>query len=73
MMTRMWAPLGQVTPALARIWHVTLPAPSGIWSEQVVVTIAEGYAGPLTNVPQVSSNAGASKVYTHSLTAACLY
>jgi uncharacterized repeat protein (TIGR01451 family) len=64
---------GQVTPAEARTWRVTLPAPNGIWSQQVVVTVAEGYAGPLTNVLHVSSREGASGVYTHSLTAAYVY
>ncbi len=55
-----------VTPGGARTWTMTLPALGGVWTEQVVVTVAIDYAGPLTNVVQVATAEGATGIYTET-------
>ena len=48
------------------IWTPTITAPGGVWEGTVVVTVEMGYAGPLTNVVQVTSEEGASGTYTET-------
>lgn len=45
------------------VWMAFLPAPDGVWTGTVVVTVAEDYAGPLTNVVQVTTDEGVTGVY----------
>ncbi|MDY7079711.1 MAG: S8 family serine peptidase [Chloroflexota bacterium] len=45
-------------------WTPTILAPGGVWTETVVVTVAVGYVGPLTNVVQVTTEEGGTGVYT---------
>ncbi|MBN2392445.1 MAG: right-handed parallel beta-helix repeat-containing protein [Anaerolineae bacterium] len=40
-------------------WTVFIPAPGGVWTGTVVVTTTIGYAGPLTNVVNVTTEEGA--------------
>jgi uncharacterized repeat protein (TIGR01451 family) len=47
-------PGGQIT------WTTMITAPDGVWWETVVVTVAEDYEGPLTNVVQVTTAEGAA-------------
>ena len=54
----------QVTPTGMLTWTPGTIAPGGVWTEQVVVTVAMGYVGPLTNVVQVMTEEGATGVYT---------
>jgi uncharacterized repeat protein (TIGR01451 family) len=51
-----------VTPSGTLTWTAEIPAP-GVWTETVVVTVALGYSGPLTNVVQVTTEEGATGVY----------
>ena len=53
-----------VTPAGVITWAPTITAPGGVWAETVVVTVETGYGGPLTNVVQVTTEDGATGVYT---------
>ncbi len=55
------------TPAGLLTWSPTLTAPGGVWIQQVVITVEEGYVGPLVNAIQVSSEEGARGIYTHTL------
>ncbi len=48
-------------------WTPALIPPGGEWVEPLVVTVAMGYAGPLTNVVRVSAVEGGAAVYTHTL------
>ncbi len=52
------APTGIVT------WALTSLAPTEVWTKTVVVTVEMGYAGPLTNVVQVTTLEGAMGIYT---------
>jgi uncharacterized repeat protein (TIGR01451 family) len=52
-----------VTPAGTLTWTAEIPAP-GVWTETVVVTVALSYSGPLTNVVQVTTEEGATGIYT---------
>ena len=45
-------------------WTPTITAPNGVWTQQIVVTVELGYAGPLTNIVHVTSLEDASGVYT---------
>jgi uncharacterized repeat protein (TIGR01451 family) len=47
-------------------WTPTITAPGGTWEGTVVVTVGMGYAGPLTNVVQVTTEEGASGTYTET-------
>jgi len=49
-----------VTPTAVLTWTPTIPAPDGVWTETVVVTTEMGYARPLTNRVQVTTDEGAS-------------
>jgi len=53
-----------VTPTGIQTWTLTSLAPTEVWSKPVVVTVEMGYAGPLTNVVQVTTLEGASGIYT---------
>ncbi len=48
------------TPTGVLTWTPTITAPGGIWAQTVVVTVETGYAGPLTNVVQVTTEEGAT-------------
>jgi len=48
-------------------WTPTIPAPSGVWTATVAVTVEEGYVGPLTNTVLASTEEGVRGVYTHTL------
>jgi uncharacterized repeat protein (TIGR01451 family) len=47
-------------------WTPIVTAPGGVWEQTVVVTVEMGYAGPLTNVVQVTTEEGASGTYTET-------
>ena len=40
-------------------WTALIPAPGGIWEEMIVVTVADDYDGPLTNLVEVTTEEGA--------------
>jgi uncharacterized repeat protein (TIGR01451 family) len=61
----------QVTPIGALSWTPTIAAPGGVWMETVVVTVEMGYAGPLTNVVQVTTVEGATGATTVTVSAIC--
>jgi uncharacterized repeat protein (TIGR01451 family) len=41
-------------------WTAVITAPGGVWMETVVVTVAKGYEGPLTNLVEVTTEQGAT-------------
>jgi len=53
-----------VTPTGVFTRTPTIPAPGGVWTDTVVVTVEVGYVGTLTNVVQVTTDEGAMGVYT---------
>ncbi len=53
-----------VTPTGVLTWTPDPITPGGVWTETVVVTLEIGYAGSLTNVVQVTTEEGATGVYT---------
>ncbi len=53
-----------VSPAGLLTWTTSLSVPGGVWSATVVVTVATGYTGPLTNVAQVTTAEGAGESVT---------
>ena len=56
-----------VTPTGVLTWtQQDITASGGIWTQQVVVTVEIGYAGPLTNVVRVTTGEGAAGVYTET-------
>jgi uncharacterized repeat protein (TIGR01451 family) len=59
----------RVTPSGVVTWHAVLPAPGGVWTATVPVTVDWGYAGPLTNVVAVATAEGVGGVYTEEVTA----
>jgi uncharacterized repeat protein (TIGR01451 family) len=56
-----------ITPGGIITWTPIITVPGGVWTETVVVTVEMGYAGPLTNVVQVTTEEGAAGIYTHTL------
>jgi uncharacterized repeat protein (TIGR01451 family) len=58
-----------VTPGDVRTWPAVIPAPGGVWVQQVVVTAEMGYSGTLTNVVRVTTDQGATGVYVETSTA----
>jgi uncharacterized repeat protein (TIGR01451 family) len=54
----------QVRPGGTRQWRPTIAAAGGVWSQDIIVTVEEGYSGPLTNLVQVTTAEGASGEYT---------
>ncbi len=57
-----------VTPDDVRIWPAVIPAPNGVWVQQIVVTAEMGYSGTLTNVVRATTDQGATGVYTKTST-----
>ncbi len=57
-----------VTPNGVLTWMPPLIRPGDVWMEQVVVTLEPDYAGPLTNVVQVTTEEGIRGVYTQTST-----
>jgi uncharacterized repeat protein (TIGR01451 family) len=58
-----------VTPDDVRTWPALIPAPGGVWVQQIVVTAEMGYSGTLTNVVWVTTGQGATGVYVETSTA----
>ncbi len=54
------------TPAGVLSWTPTITAPGGVWVKQVVVTVGMCYSGTLTNVVQVTTEEGATGIYTET-------
>ena len=48
------------TPGGILTWTATIPAPGGVWVQQVIVTVVVNYEGPLTNEIQVTTHQGAT-------------
>ncbi len=59
----------QVYPAGTLTWTANLPAPGGVWTESVVVTVAWSYSGTLTNLVEVNAAEGASATHVATTTA----
>jgi uncharacterized repeat protein (TIGR01451 family) len=58
-----------VTTSQPLVWASQfIPAPDGVWTQTVVVTVEEGYAGPLINVVRAETEEGANAAYTHTAT-----
>ncbi|MEE8392506.1 MAG: right-handed parallel beta-helix repeat-containing protein [Anaerolineae bacterium] len=57
-----------VLPGERIVWTPFIPAPGGVWTETVVVTVAEDYAGPLVNLVQVTTDEGATGTDTETST-----
>jgi len=57
-----------VTPTGIQVWTETITAPGGVWTEQFTVTAKIGYSGTLTNVVQVTTDQGATGIYTKTAT-----
>jgi len=58
-----------VTTTQPLVWaSQVIPTPGGVWTQQVVVTVEMGYTGPLINVVQVTTEEGATGVYTETVT-----
>jgi uncharacterized repeat protein (TIGR01451 family) len=49
-----------VTTTQPLVWTPVITAPGSVWSETVVVTVEWGYAGPLTNTVEVTTEEGAA-------------
>jgi len=49
-----------VTPIGVITWTTNLPAPGGVWTRTVVVTVTRGYSGTPTNRVQVTTPEGAT-------------
>jgi uncharacterized repeat protein (TIGR01451 family) len=45
-------------------WTPTITAPDGVWTQTVVVTVEMGYSGTLANVVRVTTEEGATGIYT---------
>jgi uncharacterized repeat protein (TIGR01451 family) len=58
-----------VTPSDVRVWPAVIPAPGGVWVQQIVVTAEMGYSGTLTNVVRVTTDQGATGIYVETSTA----
>ncbi len=56
-----------VSPSGLRVWAATIPAPGGVWSATVTVTVNADHTGPLVNVVQATSAEGATGTYTHTM------
>jgi hypothetical protein len=48
-----------VTTTLPLVWTPVIPASGGVWERTFVVTVDEGYAGPLVNRVEVTTTEGA--------------
>jgi uncharacterized repeat protein (TIGR01451 family) len=49
-----------VTTTYPLVWTPIIAAPGGVWEETVVVTVATGYTGALTNKVEVTTEEGAA-------------
>ena len=49
-------------------WTAVITAPDSAWVETIVVTVAEGYEGPLINVVEVTTEEDATGIYTETAT-----
>ena len=58
----------EVTPGAPVVWTSQLIPPGETWTEQIVVTVNVGAAGPLVNVVRVTSEEGATGAYTETTT-----
>ncbi|MCP4543446.1 MAG: DUF11 domain-containing protein, partial [Chloroflexi bacterium] len=58
-----------VIPTGFLTWTSDIPMPGGVWTTEFSATVEVGYAGPLTNVVQVSTEQGATGIYTETSTA----
>jgi uncharacterized repeat protein (TIGR01451 family) len=56
-----------ILPGGVVTWPGVSIAPQGIWTETVVITVETGYAGPLVNVVEVTTDEGATGRYVHML------
>jgi uncharacterized repeat protein (TIGR01451 family) len=56
-----------ILPGGVVTWTPVSIAPQGVWTDTVVVTVEAGYAGPLVNVVEVTTDEGASGRYVHTL------
>jgi uncharacterized repeat protein (TIGR01451 family) len=56
-----------ILPGEAATWTALSIAPVEVWTDTVVVTLEVDYAGPLTNVVEVTTNEGASGHYVYTL------
>lgn len=54
-------------------WTAFITAPGGVWTGTVVVTVEMDYVGPLTNVVKVTTEEGATGIYTEISTAIILH
>jgi uncharacterized repeat protein (TIGR01451 family) len=54
-------------------WTAPITAPGGMWMETVFVTVEMDYVGPLTNVVKVTTEEGATGVYTETSAAVILH
>jgi len=59
-----------VTPTGFITWTPTITSPGGVWTGEVVVTVEMSHKGPLTNVVRVTTEEGATGVYTSTTTLA---
>jgi uncharacterized repeat protein (TIGR01451 family) len=59
---------GHVSPTGIQTWPTVITAPGGVWTEQFIVTVETGYAGPLVNVVEVTTEEGATGAYTETST-----
>ncbi len=53
-----------VAPTGAFTWTPTIAAPGGVWTQTVVVGVEAGYTGTLTNVVEVTTEEGATGIFT---------
>jgi uncharacterized repeat protein (TIGR01451 family) len=53
-----------IVPGGAITWTANITTPGGVWMEQLLVTVTEGYSGTLTNTVRVATTEGATGVYT---------
>jgi parallel beta-helix repeat protein len=61
----------QVTPTGTLLWSPVIPAPGGVWSQTVVVTVTWGYSGTLANLVEVTTEEGATGAVTVLVDAIC--
>ena len=61
-----------VAPGGVHTWTPVITAPTGVWTQQIVVTVEVGYAGLLTNVVKATTLEGATGIYTRTCIALVL-
>jgi hypothetical protein len=55
-----------IAPGGIFTWTPTITAPRGVWVETIVLSVATGYSGTLTNVVHVATNEGATGIYSET-------